>query len=375
MRLLFDARPETMYPLGKEGFSGGSQVYIRAIAGGLAKRGHRIDVITNDLEVDEEKGGVRWWPPDYFPHVADVAIQQMHANPECEYQADALVLMTSCIDPNLGPDDAWASAFDAYPVFSEVHKRLLLETRPTVDPARVHVTGLGVNLDDYPWPVSWLPDPNLRYAGTPKVPGRMLYANDPARGLFYTLDVFDLVKQEIPHATLHVAYDFDNQLAMRRWEHSHMAQMLLDCKRRLESTPGVVNLGALTREQIIREQLECQVHCYPSDPPGRGTQTHGLTQLECAAAGAALVLSDVEAFPEVFGEGATILPTIGTYMPEMERRVTAADYAAVVIDLMTHPERWAEESKRARALAERVTWDVVLDKWERMLEGLTGEGQ
>ncbi len=48
MKLLFDARPETMYPLGKPGFSGGSQVYIRAITEGLAAKGHEVHVITND---------------------------------------------------------------------------------------------------------------------------------------------------------------------------------------------------------------------------------------------------------------------------------------------------------------------------------------
>lgn len=369
MKLLFDCRPEVMYPLAKPGFSGGSQVYIKAIASGLAERGHKVHVIAPDLEYDEERGPNEWWwPPAYFPHNADVAIQQMHAHGNPEYEAPVCILMTSCIDPNLGKGDCYASAFEAFPVFSETHKQLLLETRPTVPADRVFVTGLGVNLDDY-HSVRQDEGNVTRLIG--KVPGRMLYANDPARGLFATLDVFDLVKKEVPDATLHVAYDFDNQLAMREWEHSQMAQLLWDCKRRLAETPGVVNLGGLSREAIIREQLECQVHCYPSDPPGRGTQTHGLTQLECAAAGAALVLSDVEAFPEVFGEGATILPVIGKFMPDWQRRVTAKDYAYEVIGIMNLPGEWQEASRKARALAETMQWSTVLDRWEAMLVQVT----
>ena len=360
MKLLFDARPETLYPLGKEGFSGGSQVYIKAITAGLAARGHQVHVITNDLEIDERRGeNLTYWPPTYFPHQADIAVMQMHAKENPEYEAPIAILMTSCADPWLGPNHQFADSFDAVPVFSEVHKKLLCKMRP-VPESKCFVTGLGVELGDYD-------SPDFTHSGI-RVPGRMLYANDPARGLFYTLDIFDLVRKRVPEATMHIAYDFDTQLSWRAWEHSQMAQILWECKRRLETTKGVVNLGALDRAGIIREQLECQVHCMPSDPPGIGTQTHGLLQMECAAAGTALVLSNIEAFPEVFGDAATILPVIGHYEPALERRIIAEDYAEVVIELMQNGSKWAEASRKARALAERNTWSVVVDRWEAMLE-------
>jgi glycosyltransferase involved in cell wall biosynthesis len=356
MRLLFDATRETMYPLAKEGFSGGSQVYIKAIIKGLAAKGHQVHVIANDLDVDEQRDGVYWWPANYHPTKFDVAVQQMHVNPNPRYEAPVLVLMTSCVDPWLGDNNEFAKAVDAVPVFSQVHKDLLCKMRPIAED-KCFITGLGVDVSDYDTPRG-------------KVPGRMLYANDPARGLFYTLDVFDAVKKQVPEATLHVAYDFEKQFGYRCWEHSQMAQMLLDCKLRLESTPGVVSLGALTRAEIIQEQLECQVHCYPSDPPGIGTQIHGIMQMECAAAGAALVLSDVEAFPEVFSEAAVLLPTIGEFLPEQERRVDADDYAAIVVELMQNPDRFQKASQQARALAEQHTWDKVVDRWEDMLAKL-----
>ena len=228
MRILFDCRPETMYPLAGQGFSGGSQVYVKAIIEGLTDRGYGVDVIANDLEEDQRRGpNEHWWPPTYFPHRFDVAVMQMHAHPDPEYDAPVAILMTSCVDPWLGPNDAFASSFDAIPVFSEVHKKLLLKTRPSIPADKVIVTGLGVDLLDYTHPYD-IPDNGRLIV---KVPGRMLYANDPARGLFNTLDVFDLVKKEIPEATLHVAYDFDRQFAMRMWEHSQMAEMLVDCRR------------------------------------------------------------------------------------------------------------------------------------------------
>lgn len=374
MRIVFDATMERLYPLAREGFSGGSQVYIKAIIKGLVQKGHTVHVIAPDLEVDEQRGPTEWWwPPAYHPREFDIAIMQMHINPDPHYDAPILVLMTSCVDPIIGD---FGPHIDAVPCFSEVHQRLLLQMRPMIAPEKCYLTGLGVDLADYEHPEGCYlpaflaPTSQDTWRTSMKVPGRMLYANDPARGLFYVLDIFDLVRQKVPYATLHVAYDFDTQLSWRAWEHSQMAQLLWDCKRRLESTPGVVNLGELTREQIIREELETQVHCMPSDPPGLGTQTHGITQAECAAAGAALVLSDVEAFPEVFGEGAILLPTIGRYLPEVQRRVTAADYAEVVVELMTDAEKWQEASRKARALAETMTWGRVVDRWEEMLQDL-----
>lgn len=359
-----------MYPLGKEGFSGGSQVYIKAITAGLAHRGHEVHVITNDLKVDERREPNLWyWPPDYFPRTADVVVMQMHARGDPEYEAPLCILMTSCVDPWLGPNHQFAKSFDAIPVFSKIHKKLLCEQRP-VDLAKCHVTGLGVHLKDYPLspletatPYPW---PQLKY--------RMFYANDPARGLFYVLDIFDIVRRKIPEATLHVAYNFDQQHEFRAWEHSLMAEFLWGCKRRIETTMGVVKLPPLSRQGVIREQLECQVHCMPSNPPAIGTQTHGITQLECAAAGAALVLSDVEAFPEIFGEAATILPVIGKFVADSEdgRRVDAADYAEVILELMLDPKKWQEASRKARTLAEKNTWDHVVDRWVQMIVGLTG---
>lgn len=387
MRILFDCRQETLYPLAKEGFSGGSQVYVRAIIRGLVANGHEVHVIAPDLAEDERRGPNEfWWPPDYFPKRFDVAVMQMHARAEPEYEAPFCILMTSCVDPWLGPDNAFANSFDAVPVFSQTHKDLLCKVRP-IPPEKCHITGLGVDLADYDVPLAGVDTSTVPYTfdytqarkqlenpySPLKVPGRMLYGNDPARGLFYALDIFDRVRVRVPEATLHVTYNFDQQHGWRAWEHSQMAQLLWECKRRLETTPGVVSLGGLGRAGIIREQLECQVHCAPQDPPGVGTQTHGIMQMECAAAGAALVLSDIEAFPEVFGGAAKILPVIGKYLPDRQNRCDAGDYAEVVIGLMKNPKKWATWSRKARALAEKNTWSIVVDKWETMLAGLKGE--
>lgn len=375
MKIIVDCRSLRMYPLLKDGFRGGTELYVREVADGLAARGHTVHLVANDCEVDEQLGpNLYAWPTAYHPHKAD-AVVAVH-NLECldaDYHADLLLLASNGVDPDLGPDGAYATGVDAYPVFSQCHADLLVRTRPSVDPAKCHVTGLGVSLADYPAPVSWLPDPDLVYEGIPKVPGRIFVSNDPARGLWHVLDVFDHVRRQVPEATLHVGYDFERQFALRRWESSALGETLWDCRRRLAETPGVVNLGALTREQTIAEQLACQVHLWPSEPPNVGSQIHGMTQMECGAAGAALVLSDTEAFPEVFGEAATILPVPGTYLVDAERRYDAEDWSEAVVGLMRDPAAWAEASRKARALAEGHTWSHVVARWQAMLDRLTGK--
>lgn len=360
MRIIWDGRSERMYGLGRPTMTSGLVQMITEVSRGLAERGHTVHVLTADLDVEEQRGANLWyWPASYGPTVADAVIATQQINPSAGLDAPVLVLAHTGCDPYLGEDGEWAEGVEAFPVFSQAHGDLLRKARPTIPAEKVHVVGLGVNTWEYREPVT-------------KVHGRMLYLNDPVRGLLPLLDIFDRVRKEVPEASLHVAYDFERQLAVRAWEHSQMAQMLWECKRRIESTEGVVNLGNLTREQVVREQLACQVHAMPSDPPNVGTQTHGIAQMECAAAGCALVLSDIEAFPEVFGQGATILPTVGKYVPALGRRYTADDWAAVVVELMRDGDKWQEASRKARALAEQNTWEGVVERWERMLEQLGG---
>lgn len=369
MRIILDATALRLYPVGKPGFHGGTELYVKELAKGLSQR-HTVHVVTPDLEAEEQRGPNEWWWGEQaHPTQADAVVMVHSLANVAPYSADFLIYATNGIDPMLGPNHEMASGIDAFPVFSQKHADLLMKARPTVKPEQCFVTGLGVNIWEFGRGAKGMPTRTEDFSVIP-TPGRMLYANDPARGLWHVLDIFDLVKAQVPHATLHVAYDFNRQFEPLRWQASHLAELMWDCKRRIESTEGVVNLGSLSSEHLVREQLQCQVHVMPSDPPNVGSQIHGITQMECAAAGAALVLSDTEAFPEVFGEAATILGVPGTYIPQVERRVDVQDWADVVVELMQDSEKWQAASQAARALAEQNTWAHVIERWEQMLATL-----
>lgn len=362
MEILFDARALRLYPVAQPGFSGGTELMVRELAHGLAGIGHTVHIVAPDLDRMQQRGATEyWWGPDAFPKVVDavVAVHSLHPVMDANYQADYLLFATNGIDPDLGPAHEWGAVPDAFPVFSQCHADLMRKARPTIPADRCHVTGLGVDLADYDPPND----------GS-RVPGRLLYANAPERGLYHLLDVFDRLVPLVPHATLHVAYDFERQFTPRQWDASHLSQLLWECKRRIETTAGVVSVGGLDRAGIIREQRACQVHAMPSDPPNRGSQIHGLSQGECAAAGSALVLSDTEAFSEVFDGAAIILPLPGTYLPQHGRRYDAQDWAEAIAELMSDEAKWQDASTRARAWAERNTWSAVVDRWDALLRSL-----
>ena len=349
-----------MYPLAKEGFHGGTELYVRRIASGLAGKGHVCHVVAPDLEGPMQMRGERefWWGPESFPTEADCVVM-FHALAGVEpYSADLLVLATNGVDPYLGSDPAWVHNIDAYPVFSQKHAELLTLNRG-VPPERMYVTGLGV---DDAEPSSIL-----------TVPHRWFYSNDPARGLWHVLDIFQEYRLEFPEATLHVGYSFDRQFEHHRWNATSTAEALWACRERMENDRSITVLPEMTRADVAREMGECFVHVMPSDPPNVGSQIHGMLQMELASYGVPLVLASTEAFPEVFGEAAMILPLPGTFIPEHMVRYSCVDWACELVNLAREPERMLEMSQKSFALAGRHSWRAVVDRWDSMLVLLEGQ--
>lgn len=357
MEIVFDARSLRLYPVGRPGFSGGTEGMVHRLSAGLAGLGHTVHVVTPDLDrMERRDNGLFYWGPTNAPTKADTVVLVHSLEFVRDYDCAHYVFATNGVDCWAGPSGQWAAAIDAFPVFSNVHRDLMVARNKHIDPAKCHVTGLGVDVDQY------LLEPN-------KTPARLFFSNDPARGLWHLLDIFDELKKLVPDATLAIGYDFEAQFNRVKWESSAMGQAFWDMDERIKATLGIINLGALTPDQVRAEQLRASLHVHPSEPPNVGSQIHGLTQAECAAASVPLILSDVEAFPEVFGGVAEILPVPGTWFPDAGR-VTPKDWANVCADYLTDTEKWLLASRESRAWAEQHTWSRVLDNWDVMLSSL-----
>jgi len=377
--IIFDGRALRLYPFGKAGFSGGTEGYTRTIAAGLAERGYLVHIVTPDLDHEEHRAENEWWwPPTAHPTRADyvVAIHNLEQVPG--YVGQHFVLMPNGVDPALGEG---GDRLSAVACFSQCHIDLLTKTRPVIRPEICHITGLGVNADDYReryeadhWHPQIIREQEHGTIRGGKVHGRILYANDPARGLWHTMHIFDCIRERMPKAELRIAYDFARQFEQWRWQASAVAEQMWWCKERIEQGNGVVDLGNLSREKLLAEQLSTDIHIMPSDPPNIGSQIHGMSQGELAAAGVPLLLSDIEAFPEVFKDVAAFMPVPGTMCVRDEEgdwsRVTYEDWAQEAVAIMRDSDRWMEMSRRGRAWAENNDWSRVIERWDEMLMSL-----
>ena len=174
------------------------------MARGLANNGHTVHVIAPDMEHEEQRGSTEyWWGPSAFPTDLDVLVEvhNLEGLTWAKFNAPILICMTNGIDPWLGDNNELAPLVDGWPCFSQCHVDLLASQRP-VDKEKCFVTGLGVNLH--------------HEEASYKMPGRLFFSNDPARGLWHVLDIYD--KLAVTDKSLHIGYDFYKQLEARRWQ-------------------------------------------------------------------------------------------------------------------------------------------------------------
>jgi len=351
VNIIIDGRALRVYPVGGEGFRGGTETYLARIAHGLARK-HIVHVLTPDLEEPEQRGPTLWWwPPTSHPVSCDVYVPWHNLEFLGTVATDRVVFASNGLGADRGAQpDLVADVV----TFSDCHTELLEKEMPLWK-GRCRVLGLGVDLDEYP---KAMPTKDRRV---------MLVGNDPARWAPMLLDVFDRVRREVPDAQLHVTYtDLVEEYERYRWGQNAFDEVMRESVVRLSRTPGISILGRLDRAGLVREQVVAGVHCYPSDPPNLGSQIHGIFQMECAAAWTPLILSDVEAFPEVFKDTGYMLPRVGTF--DGESRVGADWYASAVVHVMGLGDtEYGRMARKARLVAEKHRWKDVIQRWERLL--------
>ena len=158
-------------------------------------------------------------------------------------------------------------------------------------------------------------DPTVYRSGT-RVPGRCVYASSPDRGLHVVLQKWTKIRAAVPGATLRIFYH-----ALPAWvarcdfllerghgsdrEQGRRGKIIRDALPRLASQ-GVEYVGGVSRRQLAAELCEAEVMAYPCDtvrtfPDGWGSEGFGVAVLEGCAAGAVPVITDCDAFGEVYG--------------------------------------------------------------------------
>jgi glycosyltransferase involved in cell wall biosynthesis len=221
-----------------------------------------------------------------------------------------------------------------------------------------------------PSPEKWrvLPngcDPSL-YSGE-KVPGRVIYASSPDRGLHLLLQVWPRIKAAVPHAHLRVFYEmgpwFESFLGREHFifpdgshedgltELGYRARYVEQALKRCAHL-GIEAIGSVSRDRMKVEMSEAEVLAFPCDTI-RFTEGFSVTTMEACAAGAIPVLFPCDALKEIYGG----LP--------MARDLD--DFAQLVIDSLTDPIRAEVSRADAADIAQLHTWDLLAERLEGII--------
>lgn len=181
---------------------------------------------------------------------------------------------------------------DKFIALTPQHRDLLIQYHPNIPLNKLVVIPNGFDQE--------------RYSPGTKIPGRMIYASSPDRGLDVLLHLYPNIKQAVPEASLTIAYGFDNwEKALKargtEAEIAHMNQMKDRIK---ELAPlGVKHLGRVNQVQLAEEFKQASLFAYPS----HFFETSCLTVLEAFASGTPVLTSKLGGLISTVGDAGILL--------------------------------------------------------------------
>lgn len=294
--------------LGKDNVQiGGGETAMIKISEGLASLGHEV-ILFYDCSRPGSYNGVDWLPSELFPTMvcmlehdvlvawdfpyafrfADRAKVHVHA-----YQLNDTFMgpFTHMVDLNIHPSQWHADRFH------EMYPEIKVKSQ------RVRITN-GIDTSRYAEPVE-------------REAKRVIHSSSPDRGLHHLLRMWPSIQEKEPDATLHVFYDMEKWLATDkkiqnmggRTVTSDRAEEIRRLVPELSKNPNVRFYGGVGQNLLAREQLKSGVMVYPCDPVAP-TEGFSMSVLEALVAGSRVVLSNADAFPELWAgyETVTTLP-------------------------------------------------------------------
>lgn len=209
-------------------------------------------------------------------------------------------------------------------------------------------------------------DPGL-YGKVPKIPGRVIWASSPDRGLHWLLSCWPKIRQAVPHAHLRIFYKIepwlknmesvDCRLHPALAEQVRRAGYIREALRRLDGH-GIELLHSVSRNRIVREMSEAEVLAYPCDTVN-WTEGFSVTLMEACAAGAVPVTTDVDALGSIYGGHVPVIKS-----PVGER---LGEFSDVVVRALTDPPFRDGVRTRARGLADAYKWADIAVRLESLI--------
>ncbi len=316
---------------------GGAELALLTMCEGWHNAGHRVRLFNNPTH-----GGLS--PFGQFP--IDTFIPRE--------DRDALIIFRS---PNhrithaKGKKIWWST--DQYTVgdFAEFAKRV--DTIVTISPFHADyfkstygienttTIDLPVRIQDYFQEVK---DPTVPISQFEKIKHRMIFCSVPDRGLEILAQAYPKIKQAIPDVSLSITSDY------RLWgvAEPRNEQYI----RRFFGIDGVKFLGAVTREEMVQEQMKAEILAYPCVY----NELFCYSVAECQIAGA---------FPITTSQGALITTNMGMQIPGDARNPHwAPRFSEKVIEMLEFPKLNELQTEVQRSAISRFSLERIMKKWD-----------
>ncbi|UQZ90079.1 hypothetical protein C4J81_13050 [Deltaproteobacteria bacterium Smac51] len=331
----------------ERGALGGSETAFIQITRALARRGHQVSAFNSSTKAGIYEG-VAYYPfADSLPilareHFDIFVVSRYCAFFNLPFMSDLKVLWNHDTLDNPKELRSVHDEIDLFLVLSNFHKDNFLVRMPQIDD-RLVVTRNGLDFD--------LMD---RSAAPEKDPNKVIYASRPERGLKTLLeDIWPRLHRAFPDLRLHVCgynIKLDGIPAELEELYRHINVLL-------ESTPGLVILGGLSKGEYYRHLSESSMMLYPSVFP----EVSCLAALESQALGVPVLTSDAFALSE-----SVLAPQtkIGG-RPGSPQYVN--DYVERAMEFLSNPAALEEIGRTSKEkIRSRYSWDMIAAEWERM---------
>jgi glycosyltransferase involved in cell wall biosynthesis len=257
----------------------------------------------------------------------DILITFRSPNP-LSYEAKGKKVWFSCDQHTIGDYKDFATKVDQIVTISKFHSEYFYATYGIQHTTTID---LPVRTWDYAEPIE-------------KIPKRMIFCSVPDRGLEIMTRAYAQILERVPDASLVITSDYRLWGAPSPLNERYVAKFL--------GVPNVIFRGAIPRRELIKEQLQAQIHAYPCIY----AELFCYAVAECQSAGAYPITSNIAAL-DTTNMGTKIEGDV--HSPQWMTNFVDA----VVSQLENEHLNELQEQNRADALA-RFSLERIIREWE-----------
>jgi glycosyltransferase involved in cell wall biosynthesis len=211
-----------------------------------------------------------------------------------------------------------------------------------------------------------------------KISGRIVWASSHDRGLHWLLELWPFIIKSVPHASLHIFYNFNGLNSFSRYENQNPANEVelrfnelgfrsrytLEAIRRLKDH-NVHAFQSVSRKTMAEEMGKASVLAYPLDPV-HYTETFGVTVLEACASGTVPVICTADCFGELWAPVSECVPP-----PYSSHK---GEFLDKVINLLGDDKKRNLMSDKCVEYSRLFDWSVLVEQFEQTITSRGASG-